>query len=386
MNFSINGLLALLFVSLFLVGCSSVNTSKVLPDKNVEYKKEKQADRGLEIPPDLTSNTIDNQGIGLDTPTELSTSYSEYKTKRQGAVGPGGQATSGVLVDIEGISVERDGQDRWLVIDAPPDSVWPRVIDFWQSNGILLEQQDPNLGTMRTTWLENKAGVKNDFVTDFIRKAFSGLYDASTRDKYRVRLEPGVETGTTELYMTHFGMEQEIATGTTGESEQYVWNIRGRDQGLEAVMLRRLMIYLGISEAQAQAELTARQELGTSRSQLVNTRDGASLIIEEPFSRAWRLTGLVLDRVGFAVEDRNRSRGIYYVRYDDPAADVKDGGWFSSLAFWKDDKNIDKVNQFQVKLVDGEKGTDVIINNEQGERDNSPTALRILTLIHEQIK
>jgi len=65
---------------------------------------------------------------------------------------------------------------------------------------------------------------------------------------------------------------------------------------------------------------------------------------------------------------------------------VKDEGWFSSLAFWKDDKDIDKVSQYQVKLVDGDTGTNVVIHNEQGQRDNSPTALRILTLIHEQIK
>lgn len=386
MTTSVQRIFTLLSLSVLLGACSSINTSKVLPDKQVEYKKERQASSGLEIPPDLTSSTIDNQGVGLDSPTDISTTYSEYQVKREGAAVVGSGKSSGVLTEIKGVSVERDGQDRWLIIDAPPESVWPRVVDFWQSNGILLEQQDPSVGIMTTGWLENKAGVKNDFVTDFIRKAFEGLYDAATRDKYRVRLEDGVAPGTTELYMTHFGMEQEIATGTTGESEQYVWNIRGRDVGLEAVMLRRLMIYLGLSEAQAQAELEAQKQLGASRSQLMKTGEGVRLVIEEPFSRAWRLTGLVLDRVGFAVEDRNRSRGIYYVRYNDPAADVKQGGWFSSLAFWRDDKDLDKASQFQVVLLDGERGTDVVIHDEQGQRDNSPTALRILTLIHEQIR
>ena len=111
MKFSVKRLLVLLSVSLLLGACSSFNTEDVLPDKQVEYKREKQADRGLEIPPDLTTSSIDNEGIGLDSPTGVSTTYSEYKTRRQGAIGSGA-GSSGVLVDIKGVTMQRDGQDR----------------------------------------------------------------------------------------------------------------------------------------------------------------------------------------------------------------------------------------------------------------------------------
>lgn len=294
--------------------------------------------------------------------------------------------STGVLPEIKGVAVVRQGQDRWLKIATPADAVWPQVVSFWQESGILLEEQDPIVGVMSTGWIENVGDIKSDFVTEFIRGVFSGLYDAGTRDKFRVRLEKGEQEGSTEVYMTHFGMQQSIATNTSGDTEQEIWNVRPRDVQLEAIMLQRMMVYLGVSEAESQAQLTAKELRGVARSQIVKGRSGVSLLIEEPFSRAWRLSGLALDRVGFAVEDRNRSQGTYYVRYNDPTAGQDEGGWLSGLAFWKGDKNLDKESRYQVQLQADDRGTMVMVNNDQGERINTDTALRILTLMQEQIK
>ena len=371
---------------IFLGACSSVNMDTVLPDKHVEYKREKITDRALEIPPDLTSDRIERRIAGLGSPDGATTSYTEYKVKREGQ-GPGtSSAFSGVLPEIQGIAVIREEQNRWLKIDAPAESVWQQLISFWQENGILLEQQDPITGVMTTGWLENVADIKSDFVTDFVRGIFSGLYDAGTRDKFRVRLERDKDSETTELYLTHFGMQQSIVTTPSGDTDQEVWNIRPRDVQLEAEMLHRMMVFMGVAEAESRAELAAREQRGVARSQIVKGREGVSLLIEETFSRAWRLSGLALDRVGFAVEDRNRSEGVYYVRYNDPYAGSEEGGWLSGLAFWKGSDDVDKESRYQVQLISEEQGTRVVVNDEQGQRSNSDTALRILTLMQEQIK
>ncbi|HST00916.1 MAG TPA: outer membrane protein assembly factor BamC, partial [Usitatibacter sp.] len=44
--------------------------------------------------------------------------------------------------------------------------------------------------------------------------------------------------------------------------------------------------------------------------------------MNDSFDRAWRRVGLALDRVGFTVEDRDRSKGLFYVRYVDPDVDL----------------------------------------------------------------
>ena len=372
---SLLGLLAL-----SLIGCS-FSTERVLPDKSVDYKREAQAERSLEIPPDLTSGAIDDQ---MSVPGSVGTSFREFEGQRRIAGSRGGSAT--ILPEVPEVEVQRDGDERWLLIQAPPEQVWPRVVEFWQSNGILLQEQDPTVGIMQTAWLENRADIKSDFITDALRSVFSGLYEAGTRDQYRVRLERGVEPGTTELYLTHFGMEQEIAVGPGGSAEQEVWIPRGRDPGLEAVMLRRLMVFLGESYERANAQLATAQSERKDRSRLLKRGDVTSLLIDESFSRAWRLTGLALDQIGFAVEDRDRSNGIYYVRYNDPAAAAKKEGWLSKLAFWSSDSNIDTKNRYQVKVSALDTGSEVTVLDEQGARLNTPTADRILTLLHEQLR
>jgi outer membrane protein assembly factor BamC len=374
-------------IALALAACSSGYVDGVLPDKSVEYKREKQAERNLEVPPDLTSDRINDRMSVPDSIGGVSTTYSEYLTDRKlrGAdEGVQRVASGGVLPRISDIEVRRDGDVRWLLINAPVEDVWPKVIDFWQQNGILLAEQDPSVGVMRTSWIENRANISRDFITDTIRRALDGLYETSLRDQFRIRLERNGE-GITELYLTHYGMEEQVVQDAQGGVANTIWVPRERDPGLEVEMLNRLMVYMGASDERTRARLAARGSEQPNRSQLLNTSEGTQLLIDDSFSRSWRLVGLALDRVGFAVEDRDRSSGIYYVRYNDPSKQDAEKGWLSSLAFWSDD-DIDKINRYQVKVGTRGEKTVVQVADEQGKRDNSPTAIRILTLLQEQIR
>jgi len=143
------------------------------------------------------------------------------------------------------------------------------------------------------------------------------------------------------------------------------------------------MVYMGVEEEKAQVML-AQQSDKQDRAHLVSDVSGAMLIIYEDFSRAWRRTGIALDRVGFAVEDRNRSDGTYYVRYSDPLAD-EDKGVLSKLAFWSSDDE-SKATQYQIELQPSGASTHVIVNDAQGVRDTTATGKRILTLLEEQLR
>lgn len=371
-------------VAFSLVACSSVGTDDLLPDKSVEYKREAQAKRNLEIPPDLTSTRINDR---MSVPDNLggAANYSEYMVDRKlRGVEGGGPVGKGVLPPHPDIKVERDGNARWLLVNGDADAVWDKLLDFWQDQGILLAEENPQLGTMRTAWLDNRANISRDFVTDAIRSVFDGLYETSLRDSYRVRLEreSGDQTG---VYLTHYGMEEKLVPNSTGDSDRTIWEPRPRDPELEAVMLRRIMVFLGAAKDRAQAELTAKSRGAETRSQLVQGSDGVKLVIAEDFPRAWRLVGLSLDRIGFAVEDRDRSQGLYFVRYNDPAAEVESGGFLSSLAFWKEDKPKPET-EYHISLAQQGANTVVTVLDSKGQRDHSNTSTRILKLLREQIR
>jgi outer membrane protein assembly factor BamC len=120
--------------------------------------------------------------------------------------------------------------------------------------------------------------------------------------------------------------------------------------------------------------------------------DGAgALLLEEAFDRSWRRVGLALDRVGFTVEDRDRSQGLYFVRYVDPDVDGKkkdeEKGILSKLMFWKGsaaDKPAQAQYRIQVKTT-GET-TMVQVLTREGGVDRSETSKRILGLLYEQLK
>ncbi len=373
-------LLPLLFLASVLAACSSKGS--YYSDQEKSYRSQQKAVDNLEIPPDLSSSAIEDV---MTVPAGASASYSEYSSSQSGQrQGTPKLAGSQVLPEFEGIAVKRDGNQRWLVIHASPADVWFNVVDFWRSNGLLLVEQDPAIGVMSTDWLESRADIKQGAITGFFSKALDSIYSSATRDRFRVRLEQGEEPDTTELFLTHQGLVEELVKNTGGESDTTYWTPRPNEPETEAAMLRSLMVHLGASEEQADQSL-AKPDTEEERSQLIATEQKVELIISEGFARAWRLTGVALDRVGFAVEDRNRSEGIYYVRYK-ALADEKEKGFFSKLAFWRDDDELDDQNQYQVRLEELGNETLVSVNNQKGVRQNSKTAVRLLTLLHEQIR
>ena len=107
-------------------------------------------------------------------------------------------------------------------------------------------------------------------------------------------------------------------------------------------------------------------------------------MVHDDYSKAWRNVGIVLDRVDFAVEDRDRLQGIYYVRYNDPLKTEKKGV-LSKLAFWSDDDE-EQVVTYQIKLSDDGANTRVVVLNAAGEPETSVTAVRILTLLYEELR
>jgi outer membrane protein assembly factor BamC len=362
-------LLALVSLLLLISACSSTASGE-----KANYKKQVQADENLEIPPNLTSGSIEDSMKVPDMTPDSSATYSDFSYDRQGKGNK--LAVTGVLPEIDKIAVQRDGDQRWLEIEGSADEVWYQVVEFWRDSGLLLVEQDPIIGTMKTDWLEERADIDMGGLTEVFRQALNSIYSSATRDQFRVRLEKSKKEGFTNLFLTHRGMEEQLKGETT------YWAPIPNQPELEAVMLRRLMVFMGIDDAQATHDL-AQEEKRKQRSQLIKTEKMVALQINEPFARAWRLTGVALDRVGFAVEDRDRSNGIFFVRYDDPDGE-EEAGWFSSL--FSSDEKIDGENQYQVKLVEQSGKTELHILDHAGQANNSSTANRILGLLHEQIR
>ena len=119
----------------------------------------------------------------------------------------------------------------------------------------------------------------------------------------------------------------------------------------------------------------------------VHTRRGAyQLVVDDGFDRAWRRVGLALDRVGFTVVDRDRSKGTYFVRYSDPDTDgaKKEKGFLDKLQFWKSD--VEKVEQYRITVAQADPRSLVTVQDPNGAPDKSATGEKILSLLRDQLK
>jgi outer membrane protein assembly factor BamC len=260
--------------------------------------------------------------------------------------------------------------------------LWPAIREFWQDTGFLIDKELPDIGIMETDWAENRAKIPESTLRKLIGKVIDQAYSYPERDKFRTRLERGEEPGTTEIYISHRGAYQ-VVVGEHG-SEQVKWQMRPTDPELEAEMLSRLMRRLGAKEEQVQAKASVT----APQAQLAKNGDNPeALVLADSFDRAWRRVGLALDRVGFTVEDRDRSKGLYYVRYLDPDIDGKgkSGSRWSRLAFWRSDTG-KKDEQFRISVADADKGSEVRVQNADGASAKSTTAGRILALLQEELK
>ncbi len=368
-----------------LTGCSMFD--KVMDSGKVDYKAQAKRTPRLDLPPDLTLPQQTDRFAVPDSGGKGTATMSAYNADRTNTGGVVQPQSTGVLPQVDKMRIERAGSQRWLVVNASPDELWPQVKEFWQETGFLIDVEQPEAGVMETDWNENRAKLPNDIIRNTIGRLIDQLYSTPERDKFRTRLEPGAEPGTTEIYVSHRGV---VEVYTNERSDNTVWQPRPADPELEAEMLRRLMVRLGADNERAKVLLAAQPV--AERAQLVSADKGSTLQVYEGFDRAWRRVGLALDRVGFTVEDRDRSQGVYFVRYVDPEVDAtgkKDGGILSKLLFFMpDDKPDPKAGQSQYRiLVKGEgKQSSVQVLTREGGLDDTRTAKRILSLLHEQLK
>ena len=367
-------------------GCSGT-LEGVGSDREPAYKSSRSAPP-LEVPPDLTGSSIRDslQIPGVDA------TYSQYASGQDGAGTP---AAPAVLPEVDNARIERSGDQRWLVVAMAPGETWPRLRDFWTAQGFVLETEEPNIGVMETEWAARQEPLPAGVLKRAIQRISDTFYGVAFRDRYRTRIERGNQPGSTDVYIAHRGAEQVVVGAETMDAQreglgETVWQPRPNDPGLEAEMLARLMVFLGLDEQRADAIVTESASPGP-RARLVRDDDGATaLVLDQGFSSAWRRTGLALDRAGFAVEDRDRSRGLFYVRY----AGVEDGaggegaGWLSGLMFWRSDDDTAQDGETRVVRVAEETPamTRVVVLDRNGERDDSAAAARIIAVLHEQLE
>jgi outer membrane protein assembly factor BamC len=366
---------ALLAAALSLGACSSIDN--LLSGDKLDYKSQAGKTTPLEVPPDLTQLTRESRYGPQATGTVSASSFGTGANTAAAAAAPSTIAPT----SIGQMRIVREGNQRWLSVPMPAEQLWPQLRSFWQERGFPLVIDNADAGVMETDWAENRSKIPQDIIRRSIGRVLDSLYDTGERDRFRVRVER--TTNGSDVFLSHRGM---VESYTSDRREQTVWTQRPSDPELEAEMLSRLMVKLGVKEEVARSTV-ANPVTATPRARIVTGQSAATLQVDEGFDRAWRRVGLTLDRSGFTVEDRDRAGGLYFVRYIDPkdAATAEPGFFAKIFSFGKSDP-AQAPGRYRIAVkAEGER-TMVSVQNAQGAPENGAVGQRIVGLLVDDLK
>ena len=330
-----------------LVGCGAMG----LNNKRIDYRAGAVQVPSLEVPPDLTApETDDRFKVGEGEPVAT---YSAYT---KGEVATPSRSASAVLPVVKGVSLERNGAQRWLLVADRAENVWPVVKAFLNETGLSIHSEDQAAGLIETDWVENRAKIEQGAIRSVIGKLFDNLYSSGERDQYHIRLERSKDGASTEIYVTHHGKEEVL----DADKNFSKWQSRPNDPELEAELLQRLMVRFGGTPVQAATATATGAAVAAGTANLLQVFDGSSVIvISDAFDKSWRRVGLAIERAGLVVEDKDRAKGVYFLRT------VKvEKGWMDKLKFWKDEE--DTGLRYRVNVKDGSTSCEVSVTDQNG--------------------
>lgn len=347
----------LTLIACALAACSSSGSEK---NKLFDYKAAAIKVRTLEVPPDLTPVPA-NDRYGIPGSNEEGVRYSDFsKGKLNGAAGE-------VLPESRTVRLVRNGNQRWLEVSDKAENVWPVVKAFWQEHGLSIKTENPQAGIIETEWAVNRVksqdGVHNQF-----GGALEGLYSAAEKDQYHTRLERGQGGKSTEITIRHNGLQEMTEPDKNGNK----WQTRPGDPELEATMLQLLMARLsGGSSPSAdaqQAAMAAQQSTAAQQPAAISLQtlaDGSkSILLAEPFDKSWRKVSLALEQAGIALEDKDRSKGVFFLKVAQNKGDLA-------------------TDAYQVNVRESGKGCEVTAGNAKGA--STPDTQRIIDTLYQQL-
>lgn len=353
-----------------LSACGSVN--QIASGDKINYRGNLQTTSSLEVPP-----TIDFVRSQPNYAAPDSQTFSQLLKQRQA------KESGGVLPSTLNARIEKDGQRRWLVINQPAEDVWPRLEKFWLDMGFTLEVKSAETGIMETNWLENKKGLPGDGLKNLLGSLINYVTSSDKKDKFRTRIERNKNE--TEIYVTHYGAEEDFIDKNKDVSK---WSSRASEPEIEAEILRKMMLSLGLNAEQSNflannyQNQPANYTKNNTQTAAINNKTLTELNLMQTQGNAWRLVGMALDRANFNIAERNLEKNYYIVEYIKPETFNQQTGFWDRVKMGKNAESLRRAKPFKILIEANNSASTVkVVSEHQDDLSHS----RILKVIQENL-
>lgn len=277
-----------------------------------------------------------------------------------------------VALQASDFSLQREGDRRWLVALRPPAQAWSSVREYLVQSGFVIDQERPQTGELVTEWQSGEA-----LPAALARR----LTEPSSDTRVRVRVEPGVQRGTSEIFVLS-------ASRAADSQAEVAWADESVNEAFDAALLDDLLTSLasgGETQGASVSLLAEREYDAPARVVLEEDGNGNPVLqLSTDFERAWSAVGRALEAADIRVDDLNRSQGIYYVNLAEGAErpDEKPGFFGRLFGSEPDEEEIEaRAERYQLRLTTVGGAVHVSLDKSIDTVAPEETARRVLSLI-----
>ncbi len=258
----------------------------------------------------------------------------------------------------ERASLRDSGDDQWLLVAASPAEVWPELVTYLEARPMKLTQRMPERGLLETGWLDRAGGQ---------------------RQRFRLQVEEGIRNGTTEVRVL-----QQSVTGPVNAS-RLPWPRSSTERAQETALLTALRDALAEPQAErgaSQVSLRAQALSGAPRSRLVSNEQGEpTLRLAVEYARAWSAVEAAIERLGWPLEDKDRSAARFYLATDE-GPEGKPGFWARLFGATEEDTD---GRAYRLQLTPVDDGIEVSVVADPPDALSSETKRALLSQIRESL-
>ena len=365
------GLSALALIISSTSGCGWVwGPEGYFRDRGSDYL-EAQATKPMQLPPDV------NVAKRLDPLLPIPRNVADDTVKGEYVV-PRPQPIMAVA-DASDYSLQKSGDNRWIVAQRPPAEVWPVAVQFFQDNGFRLDQQRPQTGEFTTAWQQGR-----ELSANMAQRLLAGGVAADSEARVRVRIEPGVQRNTSEVYV----VSAERPAGSTADVD---FTPRSVNTGVDAALVDDMLASMSrTSEKGGSVSMLASRDFDTP-SRVSLSEDGSGnpvLNVGSDLDRAWSGVGRALEQGEWRVEDINRSLGLYYINLSEKPEDKNNQPGFFSRLFGSEptqEEREERAERYQVRLSKVGESVQVTVEKNINTVAPADVARRVLSAIQDRL-
>jgi len=281
--------------------------------------------------------------------------------------------------DVSDFTLQRSGSSRWVLAQRAPAEVWPVTHQFFEDNGFRIAEERPQTGEFTTTWQRF-----DELSASLGQRLASASSSQDSEVRVRVRMEPGVQRNTSEVYV----VSVERPAGSSSEPD---FPSTSSNTGADALLVDEMLASMNRNaEKGGSVSLLAARDFDAP-SQVSLSEDGSGnpvLYLGSDLDRAWSGVGRALEQGEWRVEDINRSLGLYYINLSEKPDDKqKEPGFFSRLFGsepTKEEREA-RAERYQVRL--SKVGDNVQVTVEKNINTVAPAdvARRVLSAIQDRL-